>query len=219
MAEGAGFNNNVVTYTPATGAITTKVINGSLALRLSARARYAPNADVEAYVSDAALYVWRYSTGTETTLATACPFTSTCQTAPVWNPNGLVVYVLRQGAIWEYPVAGGAGRSLYSAAGLSDIAVSPDGQFLAFIENESLRLLRLNVGSATPTTLIARDFRSYVFGGVLDEQLAWSPDSKSIAFTTYARSGGNAVLFVANLDGNGRVVRYIDTYSGISWGR
>ena len=210
----------IATFTPPSGAVTTRNIDVSMFDKLDIRAVSSPNADLESYTVNAALYLWRHSTGTETSVASPCPFATTCTSPPVWKPDGAFLYILRQSAIWEFSTTTASSRQVYAAAALSSLAISPDGQSLAFVENEDLRILRLNSG--TVTTVFTKDLRnaSPTYGFVVrDESIAWSPDSKSVAFEV-AGSGSTLSLYGVNADGTGlRNIRGLNSTEGLSWGR
>ena len=84
-----------------------------------------------------------------------------------------------------------------------------------------LMLLQLN-GQAPPKILYAetRILSSPDYTVLLDEPMAWSPDSKSIAF--FEASDNPEWLVGINIDGGGkRKIRPFgfDEVAGISWGR
>ncbi|HEX3926752.1 MAG TPA: hypothetical protein VHW65_02050 [Gemmatimonadales bacterium] len=180
---------------------------------LANRASREPTTDLEAYTRGAGLYTYRISTGQETQLAPACTFPTTCVTAPVWSVDGNTLYVIRQGAIWAYATNGSSGRELYSAAALSTLVASPDGKWVAFVDNESLKVLSLNGGAATPTLLFPTSAtpNMEVTGAV-----AWSPDSKSLAFVA---GGIGFSIWGVNVDGSAlKEIVPATSVFGISWG-
>jgi Tol biopolymer transport system component len=162
---------------------------------------------------DGGLYSYRLSTGAVSTIAPPCAFVTTCVTPPIWSPDASKLYAIREAAIWEYAVGGGQGRKLYSAAQLSELTLSPDGQYLAFIEYESVRVLSTGTGSLTPATV----FYGSAFNNA-EEYLAWSPDSKSLVMLILQNP--RYYLYGVNRDGTGmKELARVAGVSGLSWGR
>jgi len=207
------FTDALVTYAPPNGAIVVSPVHHSLLSALGARAVSSPNPDLEVFSRDGGLYSYRLSTGAVSTIAPPCAFVTTCVTPPIWSPDASKLYAIREAAIWEYAVGGGQGRKLYSAAQLSELTLSPDGQYLAFIEYESVRVLSTGTGSLTPATV----FYGSAFNNA-EEYLAWSPDSKSLVMLILQNP--RYYLYGVNRDGTGmKELARVAGVSGLSWGR
>ena len=111
-----------------------------------------------------------------------------------------------------------AGEALRRATSFKAAQLSPDGKRLAWVESVAgpdgqlpqagiLRLLELGKVSAQPVRVTAGN------GAPADEgQLAWSADSKHLAFVSDARSAGQGQVFIA--DAAGGEVRAVTSAKG-----
>jgi dipeptidyl aminopeptidase/acylaminoacyl peptidase len=114
-----------------------------------------------------------------------------------WSPDGSTLAIVHdRGAtdLLEYPV----GKILHESAGyLSEPRVSPDGSRVAFFEHparyDDRGWLKVTDRSGTVTT------RAGEFWGV--EGLAWSPDGRSLLFSTAGPTGGGYYPQIISVDG------------------
>jgi Tol biopolymer transport system component len=177
-----------------------------------------PTGDMGAYASGGNIYVVSVGTGAARLILPACLFPTTCGSY-VWSPDAKSIFAPRDGAIVQAPVDGSARTTVYTATAgaLSNLAVSPDGAYVSFVENQVLKLLRLD-GHSTPTVLSTiADF---------GDAVAWSPDSKSIVYgstnfngaadfaneLTVSNITGASAHVVAVMQGNG-------TLMGFAWSK
>lgn len=146
--------------------------------------------------------------GARTRLANACTFTSACTLAD-WSPDEKAVYAFREGSLYRFPIDGSPSTKMYTAsATVTEMVVSPDGLQLAFIEGDFLRVIPTGSGAAKGL--------SKSLG-----QLAWSPDSKSIAFTMSEFDNGipNEVWGI-NVTGTGKRKLVSALFlRGVAWGQ
>jgi hypothetical protein len=155
-------------------------------------------------VGNAGLTAVRFSDGKSTPLAPGCTFTETCTVAFGWSPSGTTLYAARDGAIVSLAVDGSSTKTLYAATQglLAELSASPDGASLAFIESTDLKILRLSDNSVT--TLAAAT-----------GSIAWSPDSKSIAYAYGPQ------IWAINADRTGakqfKSLPAFTTAKGLSW--
>lgn len=79
--------------------------------------------------------------------------------------------------VWDWPLHAGAGRTVLSLAGLSSIAASADGQYLAALHRpdggEQLSVFALADGRQLGSTSVGQ-------GGGTGNALCWSPDGNAI---------------------------------------
>jgi dipeptidyl aminopeptidase/acylaminoacyl peptidase len=93
--------------------------------------------------------------------------------------------------------------SLFSVRGFDQVAISPDGAHIAWVERmksggSGIFIAEAQAPSSPPRRLLAgTDARDQDEG-----HIAWSPDSKHLAFLSDAGNGGQLQLFVADLDGS-----------------
>jgi Tol biopolymer transport system component/DNA-binding winged helix-turn-helix (wHTH) protein len=99
-----------------------------------------------------------------------------------WFPDNLHMIVALAGeghgsGLWEVSAFGGSARKLVDVGEAP--AVSPDGKEIAFIAGRKMRqrIWIMNVDGSQPHELVGQD-------GDLFGAIAWSPDSKRVAFTT-----------------------------------
>ncbi|MCH7595286.1 MAG: PD40 domain-containing protein [Planctomycetes bacterium] len=133
------------------------------------------------------LYRIDAQTGTVTPIIQAkniCP--PDCVEWPVWSPNGTVIFVRWNGgyrSIVALESESGLEKEIYRAASstrVSRLAVSPDGQRVAFVSNGSVGKTLLKVVSAAGGE--ARELLTLpALAG--ESPLAWTPDSRYIIYT------------------------------------
>lgn len=121
-----------------------------------------------------------------------------------WLPdNAHMVVALsdpnRRSSLWEISALGGSPRKILDDA--SQPAVSPDGKSLAYFAGAMLRerLYVAGMGGEQPRVVAGND-------GDLFGRIAWSPDSRKIAYTTAKLTygyGAKAAIAVANVSGLG----------------
>jgi dipeptidyl aminopeptidase/acylaminoacyl peptidase len=134
-------------------------------------------------------------------------------TAPAWSPDGAwIAFVAARGDkdakpnLWRIRVDGGEAEALTQEKGVvSAPAFSPDGRWIAFLAtdpkgddeekadkerrdarvlDENEKMARLHVVPAEPDAEGKRNVRKLTTGPLhVGEDFAWSPDSRSIAFT------------------------------------
>ncbi len=94
-------------------------------------------------------------------------------------------------------------RSLSSVRAFQQAAISPDGKQVAWVQSERHEARRgtaiFVVDLAAPTR--PRRISAVPNGNASDGQVAWSPDSKQIAFLSDGGSGGQQQLYVAPVSG------------------
>ncbi|HEY2461146.1 MAG TPA: S9 family peptidase [Candidatus Acidoferrum sp.] len=97
-------------------------------------------------------------------------------------------------------------KTLFAAHGFEQVAVSPDGNFVAWVEH----LPAKNGGDGSGTAIHVKNIKSNAIlhisagatGSAHDEgNIAWSPDSKKIAFLSDATKSGQQQLYVAPASG------------------
>ena len=87
-------------------------------------------------------------------------------------------------------------RTLFSATGFGGVVVSPDGRQVAWVENSSIYV------ADTHARATARRITAGNGTAAHDESsVAWSPDSKRLAFLSDASKSGQQQLYVANAAG------------------
>jgi dipeptidyl aminopeptidase/acylaminoacyl peptidase len=107
----------------------------------------------------------------------------------------------------------------YSVRGLSAVALSPSGERVAWQESfrDALRLLRSPLWHSVYIQRLAGRARLRLTAGIAgrsydEENPVWSPDGRSVAFLSDARSLGQLQVFVAGADG--RNVRRLTNLRG-----
>jgi dipeptidyl aminopeptidase/acylaminoacyl peptidase len=114
-------------------------------------------------------------------------------------------------------------KSIASVPAYSEVAISPDRQFIAWVEATSDANKPLALGSAVYIAPVSRPGGSGQVtaipsqshpdvGSVHEKAIAWSRDSKSIAFLSDARTSGQQQLYVMTLAD--RAVRQLTSVKG-----
>ncbi len=110
-----------------------------------------------------------------------------------WAPDSKHLLFDSDGRLWMYDLSNGTGVQIgFTAEGSGDDPkFAPNGEFISFVRNHSLAVLRLR-DSGTPTAIVAPAPNETVLNGEVDwvyeEELDtrsnyfWSPDSKYLAF-------------------------------------
>jgi eukaryotic-like serine/threonine-protein kinase len=101
------------------------------------------------------------------------------------------------GALYQVPVLGGGSRKLFSHVN-SPVALSPDGQRLAFVRGtygEDQKLVVTNADGSGERVVSTRKFPDFFCDDPSDAP-SWSPDGKSIALATGTSSGGYRTTIV-----------------------
>jgi WD40-like Beta Propeller Repeat len=132
---------------------------------------------------------------TPTPEPTATPATEPdAETAVIGNPKSFIVYSDTSG-LWllpldgtQSPPAAGAAVQITAVANIGQIAISPDGQRVAFVAGD-LESNRLGVASVSGSSQILVESTSLPNSAgdrfaVRISQMAWLPDSQTIAFNT-----------------------------------
>lgn len=111
----------------------------------------------------------------------------------IWAPDSEHLLFDSNGRLWLYDLRNGAGAQVgfTGAASGDDPKFSPDGEFISFIRDHGLSVLRLK-DSGSPATVVAPAPDPATFNGEVDwvyeEELDvrsnyfWSPDSKHLAY-------------------------------------
>ena len=99
---------------------------------------------------------------------------------PSFNPTGKQIAFAEGGDVWVVSTAGGNPRQLTHNGHSGDVAWSPDGQWIAFVEavdgeGDDIFRVRATGGNAVRVTYGAAHSCD-------SDQPAWSPDSSSIAY-------------------------------------
>ncbi|HEU4414504.1 MAG TPA: S9 family peptidase [Candidatus Angelobacter sp.] len=86
-------------------------------------------------------------------------------------------------------------HTLFSATTFDQTAISPDGKHVAWVEagKGGSAIYVSDVGGGKPNRITA--------GGPSEDGIAWSPDSKQIAFLSDAPKGGQQQVYVAGVGG------------------
>ena len=93
--------------------------------------------------------------------------------------------------------------SLFTVRGFEQVAISPDGTHVAWVERlksggDGIFIADLHSTNSQPRRLVTTtDNRAHDEG-----HIAWSPDSKHMAFLADAANDGQLQLFISDLDGN-----------------
>jgi TolB protein len=131
---------------------------------------------------------------------------------PYWLPGNQIGF-FSDGQLWTMSASGkGAQAVTNSEIEMKDVAWSPDGKFVAFVNAKQAGYNQLYTMRSDGT-----DMKNIGTYGSADARPAWSPDSKQIAFTANLSVDDMGTLFVVDADGQNRT-RVLDAYcSGISW--
>src|SRR5471030_208322 len=104
-------------------------------------------------------------------------------------------------------------HTLFSGHGFEQVAISPDGKGVAFVETTTSGKSGLYVSSTTQASTTQGKPRRMTAGKAAgsraaevpsEDSPAWSPDGRSLAFLSDAASAGQAQLYVLNI-GSGKV--------------
>jgi dipeptidyl-peptidase 4 len=110
-----------------------------------------------------------------------------------WAPDSKHLLFDSDGRLWMYDLSNGTGLQIgFTGEGSGDDPkFAPNGEFISFVRNQSLAVLRLR-DPGTPTTSVAPAPNETILNGQVDwvyeEELDtrsnyfWSPDSKYLAF-------------------------------------
>jgi len=111
----------------------------------------------------------------------------------LWSPDSVHLLFDSNGRLWMYDLRNGTGIQIGFTGTTSgdDPKFSPNGEFISFVRDHSLALVRLKDAGA-PTAVVAPSPNSGILNGEVDwlylEELEtrsnyfWSPDSKSLAY-------------------------------------
>ncbi len=111
----------------------------------------------------------------------------------LWAPDSKHILFDSNGSLWLYDLASGTGVQIGLAGEGSedDPKFSPNGEFVSFVRNHGLAVVRLR-DPGSPTGMVATTPNPNVLNGAVDwvyeEELTtrsnyfWSPDSKNLAF-------------------------------------
>ena len=101
------------------------------------------------------------------------------------------------------PALDAAIDSLFAARHLDEVSISPDGRWLAWIQSRPESPLDKSVlvtdlrGTNAPPRLVSLDHESRGYA----QGLAWSPDSRNLAFLSDAHGRGQPQLYVTRAEG------------------
>jgi TolB protein len=131
---------------------------------------------------------------------------------PYWLPENQIGF-FSDGQLWTMNASGKGAKAVTSGeVDMKDVAWSPDGQFVAFVNAKQAGYNQLHTMRADGT-----DMKNIGTYGSADAGPAWSPDGRQIAFTANLSIDDMGTLFVVDADGQNRT-RVLDAYcSGISW--
>jgi dipeptidyl aminopeptidase/acylaminoacyl peptidase len=106
-------------------------------------------------------------------------------------------------------------RAMFGVRGISEAVISPDGQRVAWVES----LPGKNGAPSHNSAIYVADWKSNATpqritaapGGksAAEREVAWSPDSKSIAFFSDAASSGQSQVYISTLSGAPRQLTHI----------
>ncbi len=133
-----------------------------------------------------------------------------------WLPDGKAIIFAYDGSdttpgAIERVALDGTGSAELLAMGADEIALSPDGERLAFVHQE------LGEGAHVWVLRFADGFtRRLTNSGECDGQLSWSPDSTTVAFLRGGCGGGNTTLLRIPA-GGGTVTRVATGVGSVQW--
>ncbi len=178
----------------------------------------APDVRKAAFVARGDLFIASMRDGGEATRLTSTP---EVDAEPAWLPDSRrVVYASMRGTSWQLflrDAVSGTERALTTGPSRSyGPRVSPDGRFIAYQrDGDEIRVMAID-GTAD-RRLAQADVSEPPFGGA--GALAWSPDSRFVAYAARGAAGyGN--VWVVGLDGvNARQVTFgaDANVSGVQW--
>jgi len=124
----------------------------------------------------------------------------------------VVCSALAYGQVQAAPNLDLALQSLFAVRHFEQVAISPDGSRVAYVEKarlgNAIYVADRNAPSAAPVHISGANDGS----GRDENDVAWSPDGKRLAFLSDAGSGGQLQLYVSSLDG--RPAQKITTLTG-----
>jgi Tol biopolymer transport system component len=120
---------------------------------------------------------------------------------PQWSKDGAKIYYVHDGVI-ERDLATSANRRLLPLAGRSQLALSPDGRFLALVglafDSESSRLLQILPTDGGEPRELLRLAEAEKWGA--HRTVAWTPDSRAVIVIKNTRARNE--LWLAPVDGS-----------------
>jgi len=90
-------------------------------------------------------------------------------------------------------------HTLSSTRHFQQAAISPDGENVAWVENVGGGNTAIFVASAKETSTLAKRITAAACGNAAEGNVAWSPDSKKLAFLSDAGKSGQSQLYVTEL--------------------